>query len=279
MKIGILADWLGLDFEGNIRLSAELGADGVQLYAVDGELAPENMDAAARRKAARFIRDTGLEISAVCGDLGGGGFAFAKDNPARIARTKAIVDLCVDLGCRVVTTHIGVVPADPGAERFGVIARALKELGDYALQRGAVFAIETGPEKSEDLRRMLDAVGSGGVGVNLDPGNLVMCHDESPVVSVENLKGYIVHTHAKDGRLLKACDMDVMYGMVPAPEGFDENEYCVELPLGEGDVRFETYIPALRAAGYDGYLTIERECGDDPKRDIGLAVEFLRRYV
>ncbi len=279
MKIGILADWLGLGFEGNILKSAEMGADGVQLYAVEGELAPENMDAAARRKASRFVRDTGLVISAICGDLGGGGFAFPADNAAKIARTKEIVDLALDLGCNIVTTHIGVVPADPGHERFRVIADALSELGAYAESRGAVFAIETGPEKSEDLLRMLRTVGSRGIGVNLDPGNLVMCHNESPVVSVGNLKDFIVHTHAKDGRLLRHCDMDIIYGMVPAPEGFDENEYCVELPLGEGDVHFETYLPALKAAGFDGFLTIERECGEDPQKDIGLAIDFLRALL
>ena len=256
-----------------------MGADGVQLYAVEGELAPENMDAAARRKAARLVRDTGLEVSALCGDLGGGGFAFEKDNPWKIARTKEIVDLALDLDCRIVTTHIGVVPSDPRSERFGVIAAALGELGAYAAMRGAVFAVETGPERSADLLRMLRAVDSPGLGVNLDPGNLVMCHDEPPTVSAATLRDYIVHTHAKDGRLLKPCDMDVMYGMVPAPEGFDDNEYCVELPLGEGDVRFETYIPALKAAGYDGFLTIERECGEDPARDIGLAIDFLRGLI
>ena len=256
-----------------------MGADGVQLYAVDGELAPENLDAAARRKVSQFVRDTGLVISALCGDLGGGGFAFRADNPGKIARTKEIVDLSLDLDCRIVTTHIGVVPADPDSERFQVIAEALSDLGSYAERRGAVFAIETGPEKSEDLLRMIRMVDSRGVGVNLDPGNLVMCHNEDPAVSVNNLKDCIVHTHAKDGRMLKRCDMDIMYGMTPAPADFDESEYCVELPLGEGDVHFETYIPLLRAAGFDGFLTIERECGENLQRDIGLAIEFLRRFV
>ena len=38
------------------------------------------------------------------------------------------------------------------------------------------------------------------------------------------------------------------------------------------------YLDALRAIGYRGYLTIERECGDDPEKDIGDAVRFLDGY-
>jgi len=33
----------------------------------------------------------------------------------------------------------------------------------------------------------------------------------------------------------------------------------------------------LREIGYSGYLTIERECGDDPVADIVEAVTFLKK--
>ncbi len=278
MKIGILSDCLGLGFEGGILKAAQMGVNGVQLYAVEGELAPENMSREKRVRARELVRSAGLEISALCGDLGYGGFAFAERNPEKIAYTKKIVDLALDLDCRVVTTHIGVVPGDPAHPRFGVMRDALAQLGEYAERAGARFAIETGPENGPTLRRLLDAVGSKGVGVNLDPANLVMCgHD--PVEAVEALGSAIVHTHAKDGVMYKTCDMDVMYGMVDAPEGFDEDEYCAEVPLGEGQVPFDAYIAALRRVGYDGYLTIEREVGDDPARDIQLAIDFLKKYV
>ncbi len=279
MKIGILADWLGLGFEGNVKKAAEMGAHGVQLYAVEGELAPENMSQEKRAWARSVVKEAGIEISAICGDLGDGGFAFAEKNPEKIARTKAIVDLALDLGCNIVTTHIGVVPADKSHPRFQVIADALKELGAYAMEKGARFAIETGPEPAEVLRSMLEYVNCPGVGVNLDPANLVMTVNEDPVHAVEVLAPYVVHTHAKDGVFLKQADTDVMYGMISAPEGYDEYDYCCEVPLGKGQVNFDRYIPALQANGFDGYLTIECEIEEDPVRDIGTAMEFLQKYV
>ena len=49
--------------------------------------------------------------------------------------------------------------------------------------------------------------------------------------------------------------------------------------MGEGGVDFDTYLPALAKTGYDGYLTVEREIGADPVRDIGAAVAFLREKL
>lgn len=279
MKIGILSDCFGLGFLGGIQKAQDLGVDGVQLYAVSGELAPENMSKKARREAKHLIWEHGLEISAICGDLGSGGFALKELNPSKIARTKEIVDLSLDLGCSIITTHIGVVPHDISHPRFQVIAEALYILGSYANSCGAVFAIETGPEPAKDLRRIIDYVHSPGIGVNFDPANLRMCFNSDSAEDALVLGEKIVHTHAKDGKFLAACDMDIMYGMIPAPEDFEETDYCIETSLGEGDVDFPKYLSALRQISYDGYLTIEREVGAQPEKDIALAVQFLKKCI
>ena len=60
--------------------------------------------------------------------------------------------------------------------------------------------------------------------------------------------------------------------------GFKYREIAerLELPLGTGDVDFDVYLPALAATGFDGFLTIEREVGETPEKDIRHAVEFLK---
>ena len=59
----------------------------------------------------------------------------------------------------------------------------------------------------------------------------------------------------------------------------DMGNLYLELPLGEGDVNFDVYLPALAATGYNGFLTIEREVGDNPAADIELAVNFLKEKI
>ena len=54
------------------------------------------------------------------------------------------------------------------------------------------------------------------------------------------------------------------------------SDYFLEVPLGEGNVPFDAYLKALEDIGYKGFLTVERECGDDPYADIQMAVNFLK---
>lgn len=74
-QIGIIADWLGLPLDKALAKCAALGADGVQLYAVGGEMAPDNMTPASLQEKRALLKDNGLTVSALCGDLGGHGFA------------------------------------------------------------------------------------------------------------------------------------------------------------------------------------------------------------
>lgn len=278
MKIGIISDSLKLGARAGIAKAGELGADGVQVYAVKGDICPENLDASERAVLKTYFADCGLELSALCGDLGGHGFLREDENIAKISKSNAIVDLAVDLGTRVVTTHIGVVPADTVSESYEILLAACRTIGNYALEKGVCFAIETGPEIATHLKDFLVNVDSKGLGVNLDPANLVMVTGDDPVQAVYTLRDYIVHTHAKDGVKLKECDAAEVYNAfaVGGVEGLNIGELFAEVPLGTGSVDFDCYIAALREIGYSGYLTIEREVGENPEADIAMAVDFLK---
>lgn len=280
-SIGVMADSFRLPFEQAIQKAHEVGADGVQLYAVQGEFTPENLNAEKRREANRILKENDLVVSALCGDFGGHGFARKEENAARIEKSKRIVDLALDLGARVVTTHIGVVPEDPECERYKVMQEACNELAEYAFARGARFAIETGPEPAERLKKFLDSLCSKGVAVNLDPANFVMVTDQDPAEAVHILKDYIVHTHAKDGVMLKKTDPQIVYDIFANGGIGDINlgDYFREVPLGTGDVDFGAYLAALEDIGYHGFLTVEREVGEQPEKDIRTAVQFLRNYL
>ncbi len=281
MKIGIMIDSLKLPVNEGLKKAKELGAKGIQVYAVAGEMAPENMSAAARKEFKTAVRELDLEIAALCGDLGGHGFEKTDENAAKIERSKRIVNLAVELGTGVVTTHIGVVPEEKSSLIYEAMHKACRELGNYAAEKGVSFAIETGPEPAARLKSFLDDVGSKGMGVNMDPANLIMVLNEDPVGAVKTLGEYIVHTHAKDGVQLQPCDPVQVYEAfaVGGVEGLDFGKLFNELPLGEGMVPWDGYLKALKDIGFSGYLTIEREVGDDPIADIQKAVDFLRSKI
>ncbi len=275
-SIGVMLDSFRTDFPTALDKAQALGAKGIQVYATRGEMSPEQMSAAKRKEFLKAVKDHGLTVSALCGDLGKG-FGDAGLNPELIEQSKRILDLAKDLETDVVTTHIGVVPEDRNHPRYAVMQDACGKLAAYADSMQAHFAIETGPEKAATLKGFLDGLHSTGVAVNLDPANFVMVTGDDPVQAVYTLKDYIVHTHAKDGHRNYYREPEVVYGLVE--EEMLVSPSFIELPLGEGDVDFPNYLKALHEIGYTGFLTIEREVGDDPEKDIGAAVKFLEGLI
>jgi L-ribulose-5-phosphate 3-epimerase len=286
-KIGVIVDSLGLGVKRGLMKAQEVGADGVQLYAVKGEFSPENLSVTARQEWKAYIESLGLDISALVGDLGGHGFQDPLLNREKIDKSKRILDLALDLGSNIVTTHIGIVPDDKSSRTYTVMHEACEELSDYAHRLGAYFAIETGPERSDQLKSFLDGLSSKGVAVNFDPANMVMVTGDDPVQGVYTLKDYIIHTHAKDGVKLGHIEPRDVYGEYGYEVELDHDKIADmaangpafrEMPLGEGEVDWDNYLKALNDIGYKGYLTIEREVGVKPEEDIQLAVQFLKSF-
>ena len=275
--IGVIIDSFRCDLKEAVKKAAQVGANGIQVYASRGEMDPDNMTTAKRKEFLDVVKSNGLVISALCGDLGGGGFTISENNPWKVEKSKKIIEMAKELETDVVTTHIGVVPEDVNHDRYKIMQEACFRLAEFADSIDAHFAVETGPETSANLKKFLDSLGSKGVGVNLDPANLVMVTGDDPVQAVYNLRDYIVHTHAKDGRQIFYVEPEIVYGI--KKDIIIEDDSFIEVPLGEGSVDFPAYLKALEDIGFKGFLTIEREVGDDPAKDIGNAVTFLRDII
>ncbi len=254
MKIGVIPDSFRLGFREAVETAAGMGVKGLQPFVTGGYMSPEHLTPSLRREVAAFVADKGLVFSAVCADFGLR-FDGAETNKWGMQRTKWMMDLAVDLGTHIVTTHIGKVPADENSREYANMVASIEELGRYGDSIGCVFATETGPEPATELKKVPDPADTHGAQVNLDPANFVMTAGVDPVAAVYTLRDYIVHTHAKDGRY--------------AANGGGEQ------PLGEGDVPYPEYLAALKNIGYDGFLTIECECGEDRVKDIQTAVDYL----
>ena len=278
-SIGVILESFKTDRSDAIKKAAELGVKGIQMYATTGQNAPENLSRSDRIALKNEVYNNGLVFSALCGDLGMG-FGNKEKNPELIEKSKRIVELAKELGTDIITTHIGVVPSDKNHERYKIMQEACFELARFADSMDAHFAIETGPETSDVLKGFLDDLHSTGVAVNLDPANFKMVTGDDPIKAVYTLKDYIVHTHAKDGNRLNIGNPEFIYRAVhPVPEGFDDIRYFEEVPLGTGSVDFPNYLKALEEIGYKGFLTIEREVGENPEKDIKTAFDFIKKTI
>ena len=274
--IGVMLHSFRCSTKDAIEKAAKMGVQGIQLLATRGETSPEELTGSKRTELMDMMRSNGLCFSALCGDFGFG-FADRERNPKLIEKSKRILDLAKELETNIVTTHIGVVPTDKTCERYKIMQEACFELARYADSLDAHFAIETGPEIATTLKMFLDDLGSKGVAVNFDPANFVMVTGDDPVKGVYTLADYIVHTHAKDGIKLTNATADEVYKIVD--EDANQGVNYIEVPLGQGKVDFDNYLKALEEVGYRGFLTIEREVGEDPAADISMAAEFLKNKI
>ena len=280
MKIGVITDCFKLPLDESIKLAGKLGFDGIQIYATTGEFSPEVLTTERKSEVRSLLMENHLEISALCGDMGGYGFQIESDNAERTQKTKRIIDLAEEFEVGVITTHIGVIPENKDNPRYSVMLDAMCKCGEYAADKKITLAIETGPEKASTLLSFLQDT-NGGIGVNLDPANFVMVTGQDPVEAVQVLGKYIVHTHAKAGVMLKQTDPEIIYDCFAKGgiEALNVADYFLETPLGDGDVDYAKYINALRGIGYDGYLTIERETGENPISDIQKSLNTLRNII
>ena len=279
VKIGVLLDCMKLGLKQGIVKARELGFDGVQVYATQGEVAPESLSKSGRAEFRDFVAAHGLELAALVGEVGG------FDDPAaaeqRVERVKQILVLAGDLRVPVVSAHIGAARAEKADPKRKCIVEALEEIGSFGEKAGVFFAAETGMESAAVLKALLDSLQTESVRVNYDPANLVMVAGDDPIAGVGTLAAYIVHVHAKDG-IKKGTwsPADLLAEILEkGQERVNMDDWFKETPLGEGDVDVPRFIEALAEIEYNGFLTIEREAGEDPLEDIAAGRDKLREIL
>jgi len=180
----------------------------------------------------------------------------------RLAVLKKGADFAKRVGVPSITTHVGFIPETADPLYVGTLS-ALKEIVAYCGNLGLEFWFETGQETPITLLRTIEDIGMDNVGINLDPANLLLYGKANPVDALDVIGRYVRGVHAKDGEY-------------PT----NGRNLGVEKPLGEGRVNFPALVARLKALGFQGALTIEREIsGPRQIEDIKKGKEFLARLI
>jgi sugar phosphate isomerase/epimerase len=216
------------------------------------------------------IRETGVVVTSVfimfkghVWDLVDGprtiGLVPEETRGARVVHACRMSNWAREVGIDAVTSHIGFIPEAADDPRYPPFLETMRAFCRYCRENGQTFAFETGQETAATLLRTIEEIGHDGVGINLDPANLILYGKDRPMDVVDRIAPYVFNTHCKDGTW-------------PEPGG----KLGHEVPLGDGEVRIRELIPALYARGYRGPLTIEREIsGEKQIQDIQRAKALL----
>jgi sugar phosphate isomerase/epimerase len=167
----------------------------------------------------------------------------------------------VDLGLKIVSSHAGFLPKDPADPAFVKIVERVARIGARFAKGGVALLMETGQERPDTLLRFLQAVhqrGATTVGVNFDPGNMILYAMGDPIAALHKLLPYVGQVHIKDA--------------IPTKQ---PGTWGQEVAVGQGQVDWRALIELLRGSQFHGAMVIEREAGPDPVADIRAAVDFL----
>jgi len=266
--IGVMLG-VGEDPAESLRKVKEVGVDNAQMGCPPDEYL--SGDKFEQLKAA--IEQAGITITAVfCGFAGESyadiptvrrtvGLVPVETRAERLAKAKEIADFAHRLGVKQVCAHIGFIPEDPTEPLYQQVVEATREICDHCAANGQIFALETGQETAQALKRFIEDVGRPNLKVNFDPANMILYGTGEPIAALDLLRDYVVSCHCKDGK----------WPTAPGQLG-------TEVPLGQGDVGIPQFIAKLKEIGYQGYLTIEREItGEQQKKDIIAARQLLEK--
>lgn len=267
MKIGVLINFDTNDFESKFKQVHDFGLSSCQLCCWHQEL----MTRENAERVKEYCKKYEINISTFwCGWSGPAVWDFydgavtlglvpAAYRFKRMEELKHGSDFTKWIGVENIATHAGYMPENPMSSEYNEIIAALRNVAEHVKQNGQYFLFETGQETPVTLRRAIEDIGTGNLGINLDPANLICYGKANPIDALDVFGEYVRDVHAKDG-----C--------YPT----DGHNLGIEPPLGQGKVDFPRFIAKLKDVGYDGPLTIEREItGDQQIKDIKMAVELL----
>ena len=258
MKIGVVLESIGLAFRQGLPAAARMGAAGVQVDAA-GELAPDRLTETGRRELKNLLRTYAQDLTALNCPLRRG-LDVAENQQPRLEYVRRAMSLAFELGPRTVVAPLPNLPGDAEPERARLLREALLDLGRHGDRVGSVLALEVGADAAETVASYLDSFDVGSLKVNYDPANLLV-NGFDPIRGIIPLHRRVAHTHARDAR-----QSTVSRGVQ-------------ETALGAGDIDWLAYVASLTAIEYRGWMTIERETGEDRFKDVERGVAFLKRML
>ncbi len=226
-----------MSLEDFVDTAADLGVEGVELTAYYFP----TTDRAYLNSLKRHCLTKGVDVS---GAAVGSKLTLADpgERAAEVAMVQEWLGHALALGAPELRVFAGVTPEGrTDDEAFDWAVAALKECVPAAADNGVVMALENHggiTTTSAQVIRLIEAVDSEWLRVNLDTGNYGLDPDVDPYEGMRRVASLAVTAHHK---------------------------VSMRTPEGQRPVDIARVVSTLDGAGYRGYLNLEFEEDEDPR--------------
>ncbi len=262
-----------------IDLAGGLDVEGLEFYSGFTDLKDERQWPAFRK----LVEAQGRCIPMLCCSPD-----FSHPDPAfracEVAREKRFIDMTVALGgqyCRVLSGQRR--PEVKRQEGLNYVVECIQQCLPYAAERSVTLILENHykdgfwqyPEfaqKMDIFCELLGRIEAPNFGVNYDPSNTILA-GEDPLELLRRIKHRVVTMHASDRYLAEGTLDDLR-------REEDVLGYAQRLrhgEIGRGMNDYDAIFTELRAAGFDGWISIED--GVDGMEQLRGSVAFLRKKM
>ncbi len=166
------------------------------------------------------------------------------------------------LGLKLVTFHAGFLPERRGDPLRTKILGRVRQVADRFAARQVAVGLETGQETADNLLGVLAELKHPSVGVNFDPGNMILYDMGDPVAALDTLAEHVKQIHIKDALLTET----------PGTWGR-------EVVPGTGDVDWPAFFEVVKERKLACDFVIEREHGENRIAEIAAARTLVEGHL
>ncbi len=234
------SDEIDQNFDKQLEVASACGVKAIEIRGVDGRgiqtYSPEEAKVLKAKLDAK-----GMHVSSIGSPIGK--IKITDDFEPHFEVFKNVVALCKVFGARYIRMFSFFVPEGEADKYEDEVMARLARLVEYAKEQDVVLLHENEKHIYGDIPprclKIMEKLGCDHFKAVFDFANFIQCGQET-MEAYEMMKPYIVYVHIKDARMAD--------GQVT--------------PAGWGDGRVKEILAKLKAAGYEGYLSLEPHLTD-----------------
>lgn len=261
LKLAVATRCFGLPVKRAIQSAAQIGAQGVQLDA-QNEVTPSSFGASGDRHFRKLLEEFNLSVAALRLPARRS-LVEPEFIDQRVEHIKSALEFAWRLKVPILIIHPGTIENKEGENEaggnFSLICEVMNDLAGYASHIGTDLCIACENNSSTIIHELISKVHTGFVGVDFDTAEMIF--------NSQDQENYIrtLHSSIKSYRLRDA---------VREMEGGG-----IEVPLGQGMVIWDQFLPLVSETAYQGWLTIDRTQGDRRLEDCRQAISYLQSIL